>query len=68
MLALLILVKVWYLCGLKIQEEIENFYTFHKKKVQEIISQQYSKIRGKTVFFALKKLKKLSKKERNFFH
>ena len=32
MLALLILVKVWYLCGLKIQEEIENFYTFHKKK------------------------------------
>ena len=59
MLALLILAKVWYLCRLKIQEEIENFYTFHKKKVQEIISQQYSKIRRKTLFFALKKLKKI---------
>lgn len=63
MLALLILVKVWYLCWLKIQEEIENFYTFHKKKVQEIISQQYSKIRRKTLFFALKKSKKLSKRK-----
>ena len=63
MLALLILVKVWYLCRLKIQEEIENFYTFHKKKVQEIISQQYSKIRRKTLFFALKKSKKLSKRK-----
>lgn len=65
MLALLILVKVWYLCRLKIQEEIENFYTFHKKKVQEIISQQYSKIRRKTLFFCSKKIKKnyLKRKE-----